>query len=185
MRALSDVAIAQIKIAKGGEFCSLCFAPIPKGDLMVIGTSLNQDYGYIGGVFHAIEWLARNYHPQNAQRIRRALKMVDELGTPEVKNFGDTSIGQRDWDYTHKDLLDKIVIVLSATKARTQYGKCFICQCIVDDQQVSVLMGGDVLVKQIKQLRAEMPFRALLVKPGAYYTFADPSEAPEENQIPF
>jgi hypothetical protein len=176
MTELSEVAQAELKIAKGGEACFWCHRSHVTGETFVIGSSLDDQLGYIGGIFCLEHWLEINDHPKNREVLKMATEKKKDLGIPKLKPFGETKAARIEWDYTHSQIVDKVVIILSAVGTDTQFGNAYICECIIDEQRVNVLFGGSVLCKQIEQMSDELPVQAWVIKPAHYYMLADPSE---------
>lgn len=181
-KKLSNVAQAVITITKGGEICGDCRRMMGQYGLMMIGCSLDKQWGYVGGLWCLKCWLQTNDHMKNRKAVRQEMSVHDKLGIPKAKRFGDTKAGQQRWEYTHTDLVDKEVVVLSAESITTDFGDAYLCKVLVNGTEAVVLFGGVVLVKQIAANIRDIPFKALLVKrPNVrYYEFTD---VPEEEGI--
>ncbi len=75
------------------------------------------------------------------------------------------------WDYTHKEVMDKLIIVNAIKLIDTQHGAALLCDCVVANQDCKVLIGGMVLMKHLLALEEELPVSATIVRTGTYYTF--------------
>lgn len=96
-------------------------------------------------------------------------KEVDSL---QAKDYADTDAALPEWDYTHKDFLDKELTIVEVEETETQYGTGYIANTVYDGQVFRVLFGADVLVKRITRFKHELPVKVLVIKTGTYYDFA-------------
>lgn len=168
---LSTVAQAVIRKAKGGEICTLCNGNIPSKTPFVIGSSLDKDYGYIGGLFHCSCWLSRNYHPQNERILKMTEQNPNDLGIPNLKRLGDLVPTDTPWTYTHTQLLNQEFIITGFTTITTQFGDALLADCIVNEEKCKVLIGGKVLCEQLIKVERNLPVITTLIKQGKYYLF--------------
>lgn len=103
-----------------------------------------------------------------------------------------TSMG--DWDCTHADLVGKDTLFMEFRTTKTQYGEALLCDCFNEvDGAFVALIGGQVLMEQLKEVEDRLPLRAIIAKTGRYYCFVAPPEtiqtlddpAEEEEELPF
>lgn len=186
-REMSEIAEAQIMVAKGGETCFYCGYVHQPGEMHIQGTSLDDQLGYIGGIFCLEEWLATNDHPHNREVIAMEQQKPSNLGVPKAKPFGKTKAGRKDWDCVHSELLGKDFLILSAEPCTTQYGQAYVVQVIVHGEARSVLFGGSVLISQIADILDELPVAAHMSKPTNYYLLEDQDHVTPDatNDVPF
>lgn len=153
------------------ERCRICQNDITKGTLAVVGSSFHPMLGYIGGYFHQVCWIHKNFTVLNGKVIKMATEKVQAGQIPLMKS--DLSdIGELlAWDYKHSDIVDKEVVILSVKETKTGYGPAFLGKCIVDDKECRILFGGEVLVQQLDNVKNMLPLRATVKKEGKYFTF--------------
>ena len=87
------------------------------------------------------------------------------------KKFSECEAVGKKWEFTHADLKDKKLVILSMTPVTTRYGECLLGKCLIDDKETSVLFGGEVLIRQLKLIENELPVEATIRKNGRYYEF--------------
>lgn len=168
---LASSAKASLAYASHRERCRLCQCDIPKGSLSVIGTSFHPLLGYVGGWFHQVCWIHRNFTVSNGRIIKMAQDKEQKhqlpLPIPELSDIGELL----SWDYKHSDIVDKEVVILSVEQTITGYGQAYIGKCLIDGEEHKVLFGGEVLVQQIKSVLDRLPLKGTVKKAGKYFTF--------------
>lgn len=75
------------------------------------------------------------------------------------------------WDYTHRDVLNKKITVLAFIEIKTQYGEALLVDCDIEGKKVKVLIGGMVLIDQLLSVQSHLPVEATVIKEDRYYTF--------------
>lgn len=73
------------------------------------------------------------------------------------------------WDYTHSEIVDTPLVLISYVEIETQYGAAFVTECIIKDEVVQVLMGGVVLMQQLASCKNAFPVAATVTNTGKYY----------------
>jgi len=81
----------------------------------------------------------------------------------------------RRWDCTHKDIVGKLIIIQRSKEITTRYGEAMLTDLDVEGVQKTVLMGGTVLIDQLKELLVHLPVVAIVRKPARAYALFDPS----------
>lgn len=99
----------------------------------------------------------------------------DPDSIPSVSQFIRT--GKR-WDMTHKECKFDLLVIHRAKEINTRYGVAYLASVDHKGEQKEVLLGGQVLVDQIKDLIQNLPVMAVIRKPGRSYVLTDPT--PEE-----
>ena len=87
------------------------------------------------------------------------------------KKFAECEAVGKKWEYTHADLKDRTVVIMGFKPITTQFGECLLAQCLLEGEEVSVLFGGEVLIRQLKLIENELPVEATIRKNGRYYEF--------------
>jgi hypothetical protein len=169
---LSNVAQAQILVAKGNEKCFYCGYLHRANELYIQGTSIGNQHGYIGGILCLKCWLPINSHPKNERTLQMDQKEPNKPGIRNLKLFADSAAGRKDWDYTHTDLVDREIILLSAVTIRTQYGEAYLAEIMLDGEKKSALIGGTVLKEQLSFIMNELPVKTTIRFVKKYYTFS-------------
>lgn len=82
----------------------------------------------------------------------------------------------KQWDFTHKEVMGDILVIHRCKEIHTKYGDARLIDCDRKGVQVSVLIGGQVLVQQLDDLMPHLPVIAVIAKPARAYTFIDPSQ---------
>ncbi len=75
------------------------------------------------------------------------------------------------WDYTHTELINTPLTILSYMEIETQYGPAFVTECLIKEKPHTALMGGQVLMQQLIKAEDAFPVSATIIKIGKYYTF--------------
>lgn len=103
-------------------------------------------------------------------------EMVRAMADPtDMHVIGDfVKVGKR-WDMTHKDLVDKLVIIHRLTEIETRFGKAYLVDLDVEGEQKTALFGGQVLIEQLGQLADNLPVLAVIVKPARSYVLTNPT----------
>lgn len=96
---------------------------------------------------------------------------LDDLDLDELEEVIDHVTDKRPWDMRHSDLVDKDFIVLGYKPQTTTFGDALLVDAIVDGNRVAVLLGGSVLIPQLKEAFSGKPMRAKIRKVGRYYSF--------------
>jgi len=82
------------------------------------------------------------------------------------------------WDMTHKEVYGDLLVIKRVKAINTRYGPAYLASCDHKGLEVEVLMGGQVLFDQLKDLEPNLPVLSVIRKPGRSYVFTDPT--PEE-----
>lgn len=98
----------------------------------------------------------------------------------QMKTVGDYIKTGRRWDITHKELVGKLIILQRCKVINTKYGEAMLVDIDVEGYQKSALLGGTVLIDQLKELEVNLPVCAVIRKPARAYCLFPPS--PEEIQ---
>ena len=99
-------------------------------------------------------------------------KVTEALAQGKLPSFGQLFEEiQPGWDMVHSDLVGQEIVICSAQPCETQFGSAYICECLVDGEMCNVLMGGQVLCKQLEKLLNRLPFTATIVHEHRYYEF--------------
>lgn len=77
-------------------------------------------------------------------------------------------------------VLNKEIVVLDYSVAESKFddcktrcsGKCLTLQVTVDGVKRVVFTGSDVLLKQVREYEAEMPFITTIIKVDQFFTFS-------------
>ncbi len=171
---MSDVACAQIELSRGGEVCTYCGTVFNPLRLIVIGTSVDPRYGYIGGLFCPSEWLTVNFSPENERTLKMTQEELEKLGIPKAKSFVGKPQGEKDWDKTHSDLINLDVLVISYRPITTQYGDAYLADCFLDGKRLNILIGAQVLMEQLAEVKDDLPMWFSVIKPKKSYIFVAP-----------
>lgn len=107
---------------------------------------------------------------QTASLFDRATSDPDSI--PSVSKYIRT--GKR-WDMTHKEVFEDVLVIHRAREINTKYGPAFLASVDHMGEQKEVLMGGQVLFDQIKELLPNLPVLTVIRKPGRSYVFTDPT----------
>jgi len=98
---------------------------------------------------------------------------TDPSSLPSVSKH--IKVGRR-WDLTHKETLEKVMVIHRGKDIKTKYGEAILADVDIDGVQKSVLFGGQVLIDQFHELAPHLPVVAVVRRPGRSYTFTDPTE---------
>lgn len=109
--------------------------------------------------------------PQTASLFDRATSDPDSIAN--VSKYVRT--GKR-WDFTHKEVFGDVLVMTRAKEINTKYGPAYLASCDYKGEQVEVLMGGQVLFDQLKDLVPNLPVLTVIRKPGRSYVFTDPTQ---------
>lgn len=72
----------------------------------------------------------------------------------------------------HSDLIDKTFVIHDYQVYEGQFGEYALATCEVDGEMMTVLIGSEVLLRQLRDLPAEaFPVEVTIVKTGRYYQF--------------
>lgn len=107
---------------------------------------------------------------------------VGNLDIENVAGIGDFITRTKRWDFTHSELMGQVIVILGFSETDTQYGDALLADCLVDGLRKVVLVGGTVLIEQLKEVQAHLPLRAVIEKPKKTYIFRSPpiaEKAPE------
>jgi len=106
---------------------------------------------------------------------KEMLEKLESLGwsIDSLESVGTKVRETNRWDCTHKDLLDKTIVILGYHPIETGYGGAFLAHCIVDNEERNVLLGGAVLQKQLEEVWNGKPMLAKIRKVGRYYSFVE------------
>lgn len=107
---------------------------------------------------------------QTESLFERATADPDSI--PAVSKFIRT--GKR-WDLTHKEVFGDLLAIHRGKEITTKYGQAFLASVDHKGEQKEVLMGGQVLVDQLKDLLPNLPVLTVIRKPGRSYVFTDPT----------
>ena len=99
---------------------------------------------------------------------------TDPSSLPSVSKH--IKVGRR-WDLTHKETLEKVMVIHRGKDIKTKYGEAILADVDIEGVQKSVLFGGQVLIDQFHELSPHLPVVAVVRRPGRSYTFTDPTEA--------
>lgn len=91
------------------------------------------------------------------------------------KVSGIVTSGKR-WEFTQKEIVDQVMILHRYTQISTQYGDAYLVDIDVSGNQATLLIGGQVLMKQLAELAEYLPIVTVIRKPGRCYVFTDPTE---------
>lgn len=115
-----------------------------------------------------------NKADENAQSedslFARATTDLDAVSS--VGNFIRTG---RRWDVTHKDIVGDLIVVQSTKEITTRYGEAMLCRIDHQGEEKMCLMGGTVLIDQLRDLANVLPVIAVVRKPARSYTLLDPT----------
>jgi len=107
---------------------------------------------------------------QTASLFERATSDPDSI--PMVSKYVRT--GKR-WDLTHKEVFEELLIIHRCKEINTRYGPAYLASVDHMGEQKEVLMGGQVLFDQLKDLEPNLPIMTVIRKPGRSYVFTDPT----------
>lgn len=107
---------------------------------------------------------------QTASLFDRATSDPDSI--PGVSKFIRT--GKR-WDLTHKECFGDVLVVHRVKAITTRYGEAYLAAVDHQGQQKEILMGGQVLCDQLKDLEPNLPVITVIRKPGRSYVLTDPT----------
>jgi len=93
------------------------------------------------------------------------------LGIPKLVKITDVIKSATPWDLTHAEIVGQDVIVLTVSDYETRYGSAVLSDCIVGSERKQVLFGGEVLVKQLREAKMDLPVLVRVAKTGRYYEF--------------
>jgi hypothetical protein len=82
----------------------------------------------------------------------------------------------KQWDFTHKDVIGSLLVLHRAKEITTKYGQAYLVDADYEGKQVTILMGGQVLIQQCEDLMPHLPALAVIRKPARAYTLTDPTE---------
>lgn len=153
------------------ERCRLCQCDIPKGTLSVVGTSFHPMLGYIGGWFHQVCWIHKNFTLANGRIIKMAKEKQLPLNIPELADIGELTELDLEYEYKQSDLVDKEIVVLEYKPIVTQYGDALIANCLIEGEEHKVLIGSMVLIKQLELVSDKLPLRGTIKRQKNYFTF--------------
>lgn len=102
----------------------------------------------------------------------------------DYKSIGNFIASMGEWDCTHADLVGKDTLFLEFKTIETQFGEALLVDCYNEtDGNISVLVGGQVLMEHLREVEDKLPLRAVIQKHGRYYIFTS-GDAEEEPQEP-
>lgn len=107
---------------------------------------------------------------QTASLFERATSDPDSI--PAVSQFIRT--GKR-WDATHKEVKFDLLVIHRVKEINTKYGPAYLASVDHKGEQKEVLMGGQVLFDQLKDLEPNLPVMTVIRKPGRSYVLTDPT----------
>lgn len=107
---------------------------------------------------------------QTESLFERATSDPDSI--PSVSKYIRT--GKR-WDATHKEVFGDLLTMHRAKEINTRYGPAWLASVDHKGLQIEVLMGGQVLFDQMKELVPNLPVLTVIRKPGRSYVFTDPT----------
>lgn len=107
---------------------------------------------------------------QTASLFEKATSDPDSI--PSVSQFIRT--GKR-WDMTHKECKGELLVIHYSKEINTRYGPAQLAQVDHKGEEKQLLMGGQVLFDQIKELEQNLPVMAVIRKPGRSYVLTDPT----------
>jgi hypothetical protein len=101
------------------------------------------------------------------------------MANPESVNTVSANVtsGKR-WELTQREVSESVIIVHRYTDITTQYGPAYLADIDHQGEQKTLLVGGEVLMKQLAELADHLPVVTVIRKPGRSYVFTDPT--PEE-----
>jgi hypothetical protein len=105
---------------------------------------------------------------QTASLFDRATSDPDSI--PGVSKYIRT--GKR-WDLTHKEVFGDLLVIHRVKEITTRYGPAYLASVDHAGEQKEVLMGGQVLVDQLKDLEPNLPVMTVIRKPGRSYVLTD------------
>jgi len=98
-------------------------------------------------------------------------------GEEDVTTVAGTVTSGKRWEYTHAEIADIPFVIFFYTEVETQYGPAYVADCEVWGEEHKVLIGGEVLMPQLKELAPHLPMFVKVIRPGKAYTFDDPTPA--------
>lgn len=107
---------------------------------------------------------------QTASLFDRATSDPDSI--PSVSKYIRTG---RRWDATHKEVFGDLLAIHRVKEINTRYGPAWLASVDHKGEQKEVLMGGQVLFDQLKDLEPNLPVLTVIRKPGRSYVFTDPT----------
>lgn len=107
---------------------------------------------------------------QTASLFEKATSDPDSI--PSVSQFIRT--GKR-WDMTHKECKFDLLVIHRAKEINTRYGVAYLASVDHKGEEKEVLLGGQVLVDQIRDLLQNLPVMTVIRKPGRSYVMTDPT----------
>lgn len=105
---------------------------------------------------------------QTASLFERATSDPDSI--PGVSKYIRT--GKR-WDATHKEVFGDLLVIHRVKAITTRYGEAYLASVDHKGEQKEILMGGQVLVDQLKDLEPNLPVLTVIRKPGRSYVLTD------------
>jgi len=94
-----------------------------------------------------------------------------KLGIPKLTKITDVLKSAAPWDLTHADIVGQDVIVLTVTDYETRFGSAVLSECLIGNEKKQVLFGGEVLAKQLREAKTNLPLLVRVAKNGRYYEF--------------
>jgi hypothetical protein len=105
--------------------------------------------------------------------------MVTQMTFVQLKTLAqvaDYAPPQRAWDFKHSDLLGKVFIVQGLKQINTSFGDAYLADVILPEGTAKVLMGGQVLIEQLKALSEHLPAVCIVRKPGRAFVLDTPND---------
>lgn len=109
-----------------------------------------------------------------------------ERATTDLNSVGQVSdhvrIGKR-WDFTHKDLIDQVIVLKRGKAIKTKYGDAILAEIDFKGRQVDVLLGGTVLIDIFPELAPHLPVICVIRRPARSYIFDDATPAEKDAYV--
>lgn len=93
----------------------------------------------------------------------------------QIKSVSSYIRTGRQWDLTHKEILGDVLVIHRIKEMTTKYGEAVLADADHEGQQKSILLGGQVLITQAKELSPHLPVLAVVRKPSRAYVLTDPT----------
>jgi hypothetical protein len=93
-------------------------------------------------------------------------KNAVQLRIPEVKSFESLGIKTQRWEITANGLTNKTIVVLTAEMIATEKGRGYVCNCLIDEKEVKVLLAGAIITEQMDAAKDSLPFATTIIKAG-------------------
>jgi hypothetical protein len=117
--------------------------------------------------------------PADKAPTQAAVKsLFDKLlsGDEKVPTVTNTTTTGKRWNYVQREVADKVIVIHRFAPITTQYGDSYLADIDLDGEQTTLLVGADVLKRQLQEMADSLPMVAVISKPGKAYVFMEPTQ---------